>query len=89
LIQGGDLRQPSAPASASPTVVLSLPADGDLNSRIEQIRNRGATADHVFCVGTFIFDGSATTSEVSSNTCHASAQGELALSNQAVAKWGK
>jgi len=43
---------------------------------------------NVTYAGTFILDASTSPSEVSSDTCHASAVGELSLGNQAVAKWG-
>jgi hypothetical protein len=55
-------------------------------------RARAAASDaslNVTYAGTFILDGNASPTEVASDTCHASAQGELALGNQAVAKWGK
>jgi len=46
-------------------------------------------ADNVHYAGTFILNANANPSEVSGDTCHASSQGELALGNQFIAKFGK
>jgi hypothetical protein len=45
--------------------------------------------DDVVYAGRFVLDASASPSEVSSDTCHTSAAGDLALGNQALAKWGR
>ena len=45
--------------------------------------------DDVVYAGRFVLDASASPSEVTSDTCHTSAAGDLALGNQALAKWGR
>ncbi len=44
---------------------------------------------NVAYAGTFVLDAGADPRQVSDDTCHATAVGELSLGNQAVAKWGK
>jgi hypothetical protein len=52
-------------------------------------REANNPADNVFYAGTLILNASASPSEVAGDTCHASAQGELALGDQFIAKFGR
>ena len=55
----------------------------------QRAQEAASPADEVVYAGRFVLDASASPSEVTSDTCHTSATGDLALGNQAVAKWGR
>ena len=64
---------------------------GDSGPELTDQLAREAASDaslNVTYAGTFSLDASTSPSEVSSDTCNALSAGELALGNQAVAKWG-
>jgi hypothetical protein len=67
--------------------LLAGPGGPELTN--ERAREAHDPVNGVFYAGTFMLDGNASPSDVSTDTCHASSQGELALGNQAVAKWGR
>ncbi len=73
----------------SPGWTCELAGAGGPELTDQRAQEAANPADNVFYAGTFILDAGASPGEVTSDGCFATSAGELALGNQAVAKWGK